>query len=158
MKGWDLLLCTVAPKQHIHHQQTSPLLSWCAKLMNHQRKFHYVHFILIKQSCMLFFCVSPFPDSQDKWGCQNDIFLSPPTPHFCVPLWGGCRASKKLDQGGFFPCGKSQVKLLAQLGGFRTMLKTFKMLVRFSSAKFFLRGGIIDHFNHQLIKRNTLRH
>lgn len=76
---WELHLfaCCQCPN-NIHHRQTSGLLSRCAKLMNHHGEFHHVHFILIKQSCVLFFCVWPFLCSRDKCGCQED---TPPPPH-----------------------------------------------------------------------------
>lgn len=107
VRGWDLLLCTVVPKQHIHHRQTSPLLSWCAELMNHQHKFHHVHFILIKQSCMLFFCVSRFPHSQDKWGVRTILF-----PHTCALCWEEEVGSKQRVGTAFY---RKWVKFRAQL-------------------------------------------
>lgn len=61
---------TVEPKQHIHHRETPTPLTKCPELMNHQVFFFHLHFVLMKQSCMLLFDVSQFPDLQDKWGCR----------------------------------------------------------------------------------------
>lgn len=54
----DLSARTVVAKQDIHHHQACPLPSQRPELMNHQRTFHGVHFILIKRSRLLFFCAA----------------------------------------------------------------------------------------------------
>lgn len=61
----------VVAKQDIHHHQACPLPSQRPQLMNHQRVFHGVLFILIKQSRLLFLRARSLPARETNGGCQK---------------------------------------------------------------------------------------